>query len=262
MFLACGRLTAQHRSSVESLSRDGQRVHWPRQFGSRKTGQCSPGASKTGMEMPRYFCDLDNGKTKYIDTIGTELSNVNMVPRDAIGLLASVFKDAVPDTNDSIYVVSVRNEAGLTIFTTTLVLQSEWLDARHVTAATKRSVVLVVEDDLLLRMHAADMIAEAGYDVVEVGNADEAIAILEARSDIEVIFTDIQMPGSMDGLKLARYVNGRWPPIKIIATSGYFAICERDLPKGGIFLSKPYTSGTVTNALNDFNIGAAQHSLR
>ena len=62
------------------------------------------------------------------------------------------------------------------------------------------------------------MIGDAGYDVIEVDNADEAIAILEGRPDIEVVFTDIQMPGSMDGVKLARRVERKWPAIKIIAT--------------------------------------------
>ena len=82
----------------------------------------------------------------------------------------------------------------------------------------KRVIILVVEDDFLLRMDAVQMIEEAGFDVLEAANADEAIAILETRSDINVIFTDINMPGSMDGLKLAHAVRGRWPPIKIIAT--------------------------------------------
>jgi CheY-like chemotaxis protein len=207
------------------------------------------------MEMPRYFCDLDDGKTDYVDLIGTELAIIKMVPGDAIGLLASVFKDALPRTKDSIYVVSVCNEAGVKIFTTSLMLQSEWLDIQHGTTAKKPPVVLVVEDDPLSRMDAADMIVEAGHDVVEAGSADEAIAILEDRSDIEIIFTDIQMPGSMDGLKLAKYVSGRWPPIKIIATSGYFSVREEDLPQGGVFLSKPYTAGAVTRVLLDFNVG-------
>jgi CheY-like chemotaxis protein len=72
--------------------------------------------------------------------------------------------------------------------------------------ATERPVVLVVEDDFLIRMHAAEMIEEAGFEVVEASNADEAVAILEGRPNIAVVFTDIQMPGSMDGLKLARAV--------------------------------------------------------
>src|SRR5512140_2219193 len=113
----------------------------------------------------------------------------------------------------------------------------------------KRPVVLVVEDEFLLRMDAVDMIAEAGFEVLEAGNADEAIGILESRRDITVVFTDIQMPGSMDGLKLARAVRGRWPPVKIIATSGHLHLGETDLPEGGRFLPKPYSSVQVTGVL-------------
>jgi CheY-like chemotaxis protein len=116
---------------------------------------------------------------------------------------------------------------------------------------SKRPVVLVVEDELLLRMHAVEMIAAAGFEVVEAGNADQAIEILEARRDITVVFTDIQMPGSMDGLKLARAVRGRWPPIKIVATSGHVNVGEKDLPEGGRFLSKPYSPRQVTGVLRE-----------
>ena len=105
---------------------------------------------------------------------------------------------------------------------------------------SRRPVVLIVEDEVLLRMDAADMIRSAGFDVVEAENAADAIEILEVRPDITVVFTDIQMPGSMDGLKLARAVRGRWPPIKIVATSGLVDVGEKDLPEGGRFLPKPY----------------------
>lgn len=118
------------------------------------------------------------------------------------------------------------------------------------TLTSQRPVVLIVEDEFLLRMNAAEMIEEAGYDVVEAGNADEAIAILEGRTDIRVVFTDIQMPGSMDGLKLAAAVKGRWPPIKIIATSGHYAIRESDLPEGGVFLQKPYSEAIIARAIH------------
>jgi hypothetical protein len=77
--------------------------------------------------MPRYFSDLDNGKTKYVDVVGTELSDIKLVSREAVRFLASVFTDALPETSDNIFVVSVRNEAGLTIFTINLMLQSDWL---------------------------------------------------------------------------------------------------------------------------------------
>src|SRR5664279_2577209 len=120
----------------------------------------------------------------------------------------------------------------------------------------KRPVVLVVEDEFLLRMDAAEMIGDAGFDVVEAANADEAIAILEARPDIHVVFTDIQMPGSMDGLKLARFVRNRWPPIKIVATSGRVAVEAEDLPAGSVFLPKPYRGTDVVTTLRELTATA------
>jgi CheY-like chemotaxis protein len=121
---------------------------------------------------------------------------------------------------------------------------------------SKRPVVLIVEDEFLLRMDAVDMIEAAGFEVVEAANADEAIEILEARRDITVVFTDIQMPGSMDGLKLARAVRGRWPPIKIIATSGNVHVSETELPEGGRFLPKPYNPIQVTGVLRELIRGS------
>ena len=123
-------------------------------------------------------------------------------------------------------------------------------------STTKRRVVLIVEDEFLLRMNAAEMICEAGFDVVEAGNADEAIAILEARPDIHVVFTDIQMPGSMDGTKLARFIRGRWPPIKIVATSGLVSIGEDDLPEGSRFLTKPYRPTQIIATLRELTAAA------
>jgi CheY-like chemotaxis protein len=121
---------------------------------------------------------------------------------------------------------------------------------------TKGPVVLMFKDEFLLRMDAVDMIAAAGFEVVEAANADEAIEILESRRDITVVFTDIQMPGSMDGLKLARAVRGRWPPIKIVATSGQLDVRETDLPEGGRFLAKPYSPIQVTGVLRELTSGA------
>jgi len=116
---------------------------------------------------------------------------------------------------------------------------------------SKRPVVLIVEDEFLLRMHAVDMIQGAGFDVVEAANADQAIEVLEARRDITVVFTDIQMLGSMDGLKLAQAIRGRWPPIKIVATSGHVNVTETDLPDGGRFLPKPYSPHQVAGVLRE-----------
>src|SRR3981081_4826863 len=122
-------------------------------------------------------------------------------------------------------------------------------------AESKRPVVLIVEDEFLLRMNAADMIEAAGFEVVEAANAAEAIEILEARRDITVGFTDIQMPGSMDGLKLAQAVRGRWTPLQIVATSGHVNVSETDLPDGGRFLPKPYSRQEITGVLREL-IGA------
>ena len=100
--------------------------------------------------------------------------------------------------------------------------------------------VLVVEDEALVRLSALDEIEAAGFKVYEAYNADEAIRLLEAHPDIELVFTDVDMPGSMDGVKLAHYVRTRWPPVKIIVTSGYQHVTPDQLPTGSVFLSKPY----------------------
>ena len=107
------------------------------------------------------------------------------------------------------------------------------------TADASRSIVLVVEDELMLRMRAVDMVEDAGFVPVEAIDADEAIRILESRDDISVLFTDIQMPGSMDGLKLAHVAHTRWPHIKIILVSGQIAVTEADKPEDSKFFPKP-----------------------
>jgi CheY-like chemotaxis protein len=118
-------------------------------------------------------------------------------------------------------------------------------------AEISKPVVLVVEDEILIRLDAMEMIRDSGFEVVEAANADEAVAILEARTDIVALFTDIQMPGSMHGLKLARAVRNRWPPIKILAASGYVKLNLDDLPSGGQLLRKPYTGHQINQALHE-----------
>lgn len=105
--------------------------------------------------------------------------------------------------------------------------------------AGRLSVVLVVEDELMLRMRAVDIVEDAGFLPIEAVNADEAIQILESRNDVAVLFTDIQMPGSMDGLRLAHLVHSRWPHIKIILVSGQIAVLETDKPEDSRFFPKP-----------------------
>jgi len=99
--------------------------------------------------------------------------------------------------------------------------------------------VLVVEDEIMLRMRAVDIVEDAGFTPIEAVNADEALAILESRSDIDLLFTDIQMPGSMDGLRLARAVCERWPSIKIILVSGKLVPTDAERPAHSRFFGKP-----------------------
>ena len=112
--------------------------------------------------------------------------------------------------------------------------------------------MLIVEDEPLVRMVAADIVQDAGFETIEVADADSAIATLEARKDIRIVFTDVNMPGSMDGLKLARAIRDRWPPIELILTSGLIKFRRADLPERGVFLPKPYSLEALTGALARF----------
>ncbi|CAN7411702.1 response regulator [Neorhizobium sp. LjRoot104] len=114
----------------------------------------------------------------------------------------------------------------------------------------RKQVVLVVEDEPLLRMMAMDLVEEAGFQAVEAADADEAVTILETRTDIRIVFTDIDMPGSMNGMKLAAAVRDRWPPIEIIIVSGQVRLSEGDLPERSVFFSKPYDWQKVTATLH------------
>jgi two-component sensor histidine kinase/ActR/RegA family two-component response regulator len=109
--------------------------------------------------------------------------------------------------------------------------------------------VLIVEDEMVLRMRAVDIVEDAGFRPLEAVNADQAIAILESRSDISLLFTDIQMPGSMDGLKLAHAVHDRWPAIKIILVSGQVNPSEAEKPADSRFFGKPLSVARMITEL-------------
>ena len=115
-----------------------------------------------------------------------------------------------------------------------------------------KPVVLVVEDEPVLRMMAVDMVEGAGFAVVEAADATQAVEILEARSDIRIVFTDIDMPRGMDGMKLAACIRDRWPPIEIILTSGHVSIEDVDMPPRSVFFSKPYRHDQVVAAMRRF----------
>ena len=111
--------------------------------------------------------------------------------------------------------------------------------------------VLVVEDEMVLRMRAVDIVEDAGFTAVQAVNADEALSILESRSDISLLFSDIQMPGSMDGLKLAHAVHDRWPSIKIILVSGQIKLSDADKPADSRFFGKPLEVKQMIAELQD-----------
>jgi CheY-like chemotaxis protein len=103
----------------------------------------------------------------------------------------------------------------------------------------KSPVVLVVEDESVVLFSAVEMVTEAGFDAIPASNADDAIRILERRDDIRAVFTDVQMPGSMDGLRLARVVRNRWPPVAVVVTSGQRQIAQPTYPAECGFLVNP-----------------------
>jgi CheY-like chemotaxis protein len=113
------------------------------------------------------------------------------------------------------------------------------------------AVVLIVEDEMMLRMSAVDMVEDAGYTPLEAQDAAEAVAILESRSDVALMCTDIQMPGQMDGVGLAHAVHERWPVIKIIVVSGQLKLHDLDLPPRSRFLGKPLNAGEVIAEMRD-----------
>lgn len=113
----------------------------------------------------------------------------------------------------------------------------------------QKVTVLVVEDEPLIRICAVDLVADLGFETIEAASADEAIAILEQRSDIRIVFTDIHMAGSMDGLELAAYVRSRWPPISFIVVSGEQRPNASQMPEGACFFAKLYDASAVCKAL-------------
>lgn len=114
-----------------------------------------------------------------------------------------------------------------------------------------RIVVLVVEDEPLVSMALADELELAGYEVLEAANAEKAVKLLESRDDIAMIVTDVDMPGSMDGLMLAAAVANRWPPVRIIIVSGHRNVEITDIPDGSVFYAKPYRGEDIVRSMRE-----------
>jgi CheY-like chemotaxis protein len=113
------------------------------------------------------------------------------------------------------------------------------------------TVILVVEDEAITRMGTVQLLEDAGFTVLEASNADAALKILESRTDINVVFTDIKMPGSICGLKLAHAIQDRWPPIHLIVASGLKAPTQDEFPTMGRFIRKPYAPKHVLEAVRE-----------
>ena len=113
-----------------------------------------------------------------------------------------------------------------------------------------KTVILVVEDNALIRLGAIDFIVAAGFDALEAKSADEAISILQMRPDVRLVFTDVEMPGSIDGLKLAHYIRGRWPAVRMIVVSGKIFLEQSHLPAGARYFSKPYSDISIIETMN------------
>lgn len=114
--------------------------------------------------------------------------------------------------------------------------------------------LLVVEDDGLIRLELVDTLEEMGYAVVDAANADEALRVLEGNADISAVLTDIDMPGSMNGLGLANVVHKRWPPLKVVVISGRYSPSDGMMPPGAKFVTKPVSERTIEQALTEIGI--------
>ena len=123
--------------------------------------------------------------------------------------------------------------------------QSNPLNSRPLNPAT----VLIVENESLVRTEIAHIVSQAGLLVLEASDADEAITLLDAHPEIEVMVTDIRMPGSMDGIRLAHHVRHRWPPVKIIIASGRLETELSELPPGSDFIAKPFSHEAIDAAV-------------
>lgn len=112
-------------------------------------------------------------------------------------------------------------------------------------------IILVVEDEALVRMHGMDILEDAGFEVLEAADADEALAILAALDKVDLLFSDVDMPGSMDGLDLARAVHQRWPSMRVLLTSGHHRLGEGQLPVESKFVPKPWAQDVLVQHIRE-----------
>ena len=131
------------------------------------------------------------------------------------------------------------------------VRQRFYVPGRCVDRVSEPIRVLVVEDEALVRIVISDHLRDDGFDILEAANANEAIVLLETHADIQILFTDIDMPGSMDGLELSAIARHRWPLVRIVIASGQGLLDIVDLPEGGLFYSKPYDHDLLARSFRE-----------
>lgn len=119
----------------------------------------------------------------------------------------------------------------------------------------EKPVVLIVEDEACVRSLSAEILEDAGFCAVEASNADEALRILRQRCDIRVVFTDVEMPGSLDGLALAWRIREAWPRIGLVLTSGGWPLSKKAMPREGFFMQKPYSGAALVRRIRDVTSG-------
>lgn len=222
----------------------------------------------TGLrQMPRFRVRTCKGDGPDEPGDPIEFPDAKAARDDAQKALVGMARDSMPLDREIRFGVEVEDEAGRRTYKASLVY-SEHGTPEETAASTSlphpnpdrdhidesgnpmaRPIALVVEDEPILMMQAVSVIEDAGFEVLEARNADEAISMLESRDDIRVVVTDVRMPGSMDGIKLARAVRDRWPPVLIIVVSGHVKPHPRDLPDDIAFLSKPYSDSQMHDAL-------------
>ena len=123
--------------------------------------------------------------------------------------------------------------------------------AQTASTPSPRALVLIVEDEVLVRMLIADVLQEEGFKVIEAKNAAEALRVLEARPDVDVLFTDAEMPPGLSGFELARQVCERWPSIQIVVSSGRMRPGPEEMPPCVVFLPKPWTAQSLARHVHE-----------
>src|SRR5215204_3271789 len=119
-------------------------------------------------------------------------------------------------------------------------------------------IVLVAEDEPLVRMVAIDILEDAGWTVIEAANAEAALSVLNQRSDVQVLITDVEMPpGPLNGFDLARLTHEQFPQVSVIIVSGKVRPRPGDLPSGARFVQKPYSATTLTRLVHETIASAA-----